>query len=251
MSGVRDEATSARWASPPLPAPSAPVRLFCLPYAGAGASAYRDWVPELQARAPVEAVPIQLPGRESRLRERPTIDLDEMTRAVLGRLDRPYAVFGHSLGGRLAYELCRRLRGLGAPPPRWLYVSGCPAPHIVRNRRDSDLPDEDFIARIVGMGGTPHEVFADEELRELVLTVMRADFAFVDNYRCLSDRPIDAPITAFVGSDDEEATPHDAADWRRHTSRAFALHVLAGGHFFLHEHRAALISVIADDLLHR
>lgn len=236
------------WAIPPRPSPAALVRLFCFPYAGAGASAYRHWVPELQARAPVEVVPIQLPGRESRIREQPTIDLDEMTSALLSRLDRPYAVLGHSLGARLAYELCRRLHRRGAPPPRWLYVSGCPAPDIVRNRHDSDLSDEDFIARIVGLGGTPHEVFADPELRELVLSVMRSDFAFVDNYQSAPDRPIDAPITVFVGSDDAEATPQDAAGWRRYTSKGFRLHVLDGGHFFIHEHRRELIGVIARDL---
>ncbi|MFE5328115.1 thioesterase II family protein [Embleya sp. NPDC056575] len=237
------------WVTSPRPRPDADLRLYCLPYAGAGASAFRDWPAALDALGSFEVAPIQYPGRETRLREPPHIDIDAMAAAVAASIDRPYAVFGHSIGGRLAFELCRRLRDLDAPPPVRLFASGCPAPQYPPAAiRDSDLPDDEFIARIEGMGSLPAEVVADPELRELVLPVLRSDFAMVDDYIYLARPPLPHPVSAFVGDADPEATEATAAGWREQTTADFALHVLPGDHFFLHSARSTLLTTLAREL---
>ncbi|MFF7243015.1 thioesterase II family protein [Embleya sp. NPDC008237] len=237
------------WVTLPQPRPDAEVRLYCLPYAGAGASAFRDWPGALAALGSYEVAPIQYPGRENRLREHPFIDVDAMAAEVAASIDRPYAVFGHSIGGRLAFELCRRLRALGCPDPLRLFASGCPAPqHPPAAIRDSDLPDDEFIARVDGMGGLPAEVLADPELRELVVPVLRSDFTMVDDYDYTPQPPLAYPISAFVGDADPEADPDTAAGWGEQTAARFALHVLPGDHFFLHSARRALLATLVADL---
>ncbi|MYW05267.1 alpha/beta fold hydrolase [Streptomyces sp. SID3343] len=237
------------WVTLPRPRPDAEIRLYCLPYAGAGASAFRGWPAALAALGPYEVAPIQYPGRETRLREHPFIDVDAMAAEVAASVDRPYAVFGHSIGGRLAFELCRRLRALGGPPPLRLFASGCPAPqHPPAAIRDSDLPDDEFVARVDGMGGLPAGVLADPELRELVVPVLRSDFAMVDDYEYVPQPALAHPVTAFVGDADPEATAATAAGWREQTASRFALHVLPGDHFFVHSARRALLAALVADL---
>ncbi|GGO94273.1 thioesterase II family protein [Wenjunlia tyrosinilytica] len=237
------------WVTFPRPRPDAQVRLYCLPYAGAGASAYRDWPRRLADLGPYEVAAVQYPGRENRLREDPAIDLDAMAGEVLSTIDRPYAVFGHSIGARLAFELCRRLRRDGAPPPLRLFAAGCPSPQYPPSPvRDSDLPDDEFAARVDGMGGLPAEVLADPELREMVLPVLRSDFKMVDDYVYVPEPPLPCPITAFVGDVDPEATEESARGWEEQATGSFSLHVLPGDHFFLHSSRSRLLNLLAADL---
>lgn len=237
------------WLHAPRPRPDAALRLYCLPYAGAGASAFREWPRALGELGPYEVVAVQYPGRENRLREDPYIDLDAMADAVTASIEGPYAVFGHSIGARLAFELCRRLRERPVPAPSALLVSGCPAPQNPPAAvRDSDLPDEEFLARVAGMGGLPGEVVSDPELRALVLPVLRSDFARVDDYRYEPGPPLPCPLTAYVGDADPEADPVTAAGWREQTAADFALRVLPGDHFFLHSARDALLRDLSTRL---
>ncbi|WP_431906344.1 thioesterase II family protein, partial [Micromonospora carbonacea] len=108
--------------------PQAPVRLFCLPYAGAGASAFRHW--QGAFGADVEVLPVQLPGRENRISEDPRFTVADVAAAIAGRADRPYAIYGHSMGGRVGFEVVRALARTGGPLPLRLYVGGGRAPHV-------------------------------------------------------------------------------------------------------------------------
>jgi surfactin synthase thioesterase subunit len=239
----------ASWVTRPRVQTTAATRLFCVPYAGAGASVFRSWPDGLAARTDVEVLPVQLPGRETRLKEPPEVHIPPFAEDLIGWLDRPYALYGHSVGARIAFELCRQLRRMDAPAPSALIVSGCPAPHLPgETNEDSSLPDEEFVARIRGMGGTPSVVFDDPELRELLLPAMRADFTLVDHYVYTDEDPLGCDIVACAGDADPEALPDRVTPWEQHTTGRFSMHVLPGNHFFVHSEQSALLGIIADAL---
>ncbi|MEV4224408.1 alpha/beta fold hydrolase [Nonomuraea sp. NPDC049725] len=236
------------WLVPIAARDDAPARLFCLPYAGGSAAGFRAWS-SLAARLDLDIQAVELPGHGRRIGEPPVLDPDEMARVVGAAVDRPYLVFGHSLGARLGFELCRRLRVRGHGEPERLFVSGTPGPRLPRvGRGDSRLPEPEFAARVSGMGGTPAAILADPELRALFLPVIRADFALGDAYEYVGDAPLNCPITAFAGSADPEASPEQVGAWRAETTGDFRLHVVDGDHFFVHTRLDTLLGLLADDL---
>ncbi|MGY0003842.1 thioesterase domain-containing protein [Micromonospora sp. I033] len=229
--------------------PQAPVRLFCLPYAGAGASAFRRWQEGIGPD--VEVLPVQLPGRENRINEDPRFDVAEVADAVAARADRPYALYGHSMGGRLGFEVVRELRRTGRPLPLRLYVGGARAPHVTAPGVFDGLSradDEELLRRLNDGGGLPAELFDHPELVELLLPLLRADFGRVDDYRYVPGEPLPVPIVAFSGRDDRAVTHEQNAAWAEHTAAGFTLHELAGGHFFLHDRLTDLLALIRADL---
>jgi surfactin synthase thioesterase subunit/phosphopantetheinyl transferase len=222
--------------------------LFCLPYAGGSASAFRGWVEGLPAG--IACVPVHLPGRETRLSEPAAIDITELARAIARRAgDRPFAIFGHSMGARLAFEATCQLRRDGMPLPVALFVSGCRPPHMdTPLSRISRLPDDELCARLLNMGGTPPGVLDHPELRALLLPVLRADFAMVEAYRYRPEPPLPVPIVAFAGAGDAEADTCDMTGWSAHSTGSTRLHTLPGDHFFLHSYRARLLGLITAEL---
>jgi surfactin synthase thioesterase subunit len=230
--------------------PRAGIQLFCLPYAGAGASAYRAW-PAAFGEA-IEVQCVQLPGRENRLREPAVLDPHEIATVIADRADRPFAIFGHSLGGRLGFEVTRALRKAGARLPLRLYPSSCRPPQVrlADGPLDgvADADDAVLIGRLTAGGGVPAAVLAEPDLMELLLPTLRADLRWLDGYRYQEQPPLPVPITAFAGADDLVVPADLMPGWARHSTGPFALHVLPGGHFFLHEQLDRLARLIEHDL---
>lgn len=231
--------------------PQASRLLFCLPYAGAGAGAYRGWPAAFGDAVEVHAV--QLPGRESRFEEPSTVEPQEIAAAIADRADRPFAIFGHSFGARLAFDVIRALRQAGAQQPQRLYPSGSRPPHLGRDDGlldgVADADERVLLDRLTAGGGMPAELLAEPELLALLLPALRADLRWLDGYRYDEQQPLAVPITAFAGADDPLVSPELMRGWARHTTGPFALHTLAGGHFFLHERLAELARLIEQDLL--
>jgi surfactin synthase thioesterase subunit len=238
------------WLGNAEPRPTAEVQLFCLPYAGSGASAFRAWQAAFGPR--VEVLPVQLPGREQRMRERPAVEPARVAAVIAAAADRPYAVFGHSMGGRLGFEVVRELRRTGGPLPARLYPSATNPPHLPTSGPFAGLSrmdDGELTRRLAEGGGVPAEVLAVPELFTLFLPVLRADLGWVDDYVYTDGPPVPVPVVAFAGEEDPVAPPDRMAGWQRHTEATFRLHVLPGGHFFLHEHVDRLAGLITGDLL--
>lgn len=232
------------------PRPDAGIRLFCLPFAGAGASAFRLWPAAFGPR--VEIAAVRLPGREQRLRERPVIDPVEVAATIAAAADRPYAIFGHSMGARLAFEVVRELRRTGGPLPLRLYVGGINPPHLPTMGPFAGLSqrsDEELMKGVAEGGGVPVEVLAVPELFALFLPVLRADLTWVDDYVHTEGPPLPVPVVAFAGEADPVAPPSRMDGWHAHTEAGFTLHTLPGGHFFLIEHLSTVAGLIEKDLL--
>lgn len=230
-------------------ATAGPVGLLCLPFAGAGASFYRPWS-AAAGQGRVRIVPMQLPGRERRIDEEPHRDMhravDELLAEAPGALDGAtrVALFGHSLGAVLAYELARRLAGIPGVELVRLFVSGSPAPGSEREQRATGLPDDEFLARVSEFAGLRHAALEDPEMREMILPTLRADIQMHEDYRPSTDEPLPVPVTALRGTRDELVSAEDAMAWAKFTSRDFGYAELPGGHMYLIESPAPLLRVV-------
>lgn len=234
------------------PKPQADLQLFCFPYAGAGASVFRTWAD--QPSSSIEVYAIQLPGRETRLREPPLSDMPTLVKALApiltGCIDRPFAFFGHSLGALVSFELARYLQCHQKVLPQYLFASGRWAPQLSgRNPCLHTLPDAEFVTALRQYDGTPEAVLQNPELMEIFLPILRADLKLNETYQYLGTPPLNCPIAAFGGLDDEDVSCDDLAAWREQTKSAFSLHLFPGNHLYLKNQRSALLSIILT-LLH-
>jgi medium-chain acyl-[acyl-carrier-protein] hydrolase len=241
-----------QWLVRPRPNPRAALRLFCLPYAGGGASIFRRWAERLPAS--IEVCAVQLPGRENRLSEEPFTRIEPLVEALgaalRDSLDRPFAFFGHSLGASVGFELARWFRRRHGLMPEALFISGRRAPQVPEGDPAWDeLPDDEFIEELRSLKGTPPQVLAHPELMELVIPMLRADFAICKKYEYTSDAPLACPFYVFGGRDDVEIPRDYLEAWREHTSSSFTLRILPGEHFFLQTAEALLLEMIARDLV--
>jgi len=231
--------------------PKARLRLFCLPYAGGGASIYRTWAKELPGS--VEVVPVQLPGREARLREAPLTRIGPLVEAAGSSLspyfDTPFCFFGHSMGSIVSFELARHLRRKYGLAPTHLFVSGRRAPHIPDpDPPKYNLPDKEFLAEIGRLNGTPDAALQSEELMQLLLPTLRADCEVIDEYRFAEEPPLSCSITVYGGLDDPETRQEELGAWRRHTGGGFCVQMFPGDHFFLQASRQPLLEALSAEL---
>lgn len=239
------------WIVVARPNPAARLRLFCFPYAGGGASIFRNWSRRLPSD--IEIYAVQPPGREGRLKERPyhaMADLVEALGSTLeAHLDRPFAFFGHSNGGLMAFELIRRLRRVGGPMPLAFFPSARSAPHAPRREAAiHTLPHERFIERLRRLEGTPAEVLQNEELMSFLLPLLRADFSLAETYVYREEPALEIPITAFGGKHDQEVSQEEVEAWACHTTAAFRVRMFQSGHFFLQEIAEVFLKALAEEL---
>jgi len=165
-------------------------------------------------------------------------------------LDLPFAFYGHSLGGLLAFELTRQLQAQGLPMPEHLFVGAAVPPHMGRVYEDiHHLPDQQFVTAIQERySGIPEAVMNEPELLEMFLPALKADFAAYERYRFEESVQVDCPLTAFAGESDPGARPELIDEWARHTRGEFALRTVAGGHFFLTESADLVLGEIRKSL---
>lgn len=224
------------------------VRVLCLPYAGAGAAAYCRW--QLSLPDDVVVVGARLPGRESRLAERYMSDMDALVealaRAAAPLLDRPFILFGHSMGALLAYELAHRLRVAYQTEPTFLVVSGHSPPHRATPTLVSALSDDALVSALRCLGGTPPEILANPEFLALLLPVLRADLRLCESYVYRRRPKLTRPVYAFVGQDDTLVEKSAVLAWGEHTSGAFRLQEFSGGHFYFREAPGDLLASIGE-----
>jgi surfactin synthase thioesterase subunit len=232
----------------------APVRLLCLPHAGAGASVYRAWSRGLPAW--ITTCPLQPPGREKRRSEMPITSARELARQLAPEIIRtvrlPYAIFGHSTGALCAFEVSREIRRLDGPLPVHLFVAGRRAPRIPMTRSElAGLGAGELAELLRKLGGTSEHVLASPQLMGLLQPLLAADFQVNEVYAYSAEPRLPVPITAFASTRDHFAATDDVAGWQDETGAGYTQLVLEGSHFAIFDHAPAVHEQIAADLTPR
>lgn len=241
-------------AVPHLPPGNERVRLFCLPHAGGGATSYLAWRRLLPDG--VAVIPLLPPGREGRFREpahrRFAPLVEELTSAVAPLLDRPWAVFGHSLGALVGFELIASLLRRSLPPPLALFASGARAPsrQAFGGRGLHALSDQGLLDRLTAFGGTPAGVLEHPELRALILPILRADLELFETYDGTAAGRLPTRVVPLGGEEDREVPPAELAFWDAHGASAAAPRVFPGGHFYLQGAGTAPLVTAVGQALH-
>ena len=230
---------------------AASARVVCFPFAGGSARSFAGWDAALQDVAQI--LPVELPGRGPRFGEACNEDASSLSLEIADALTAlpdvscPLLLYGHSMGTILAYETARLLAARRAPVIG-LVLTGRHAPHWPGRRRDAlSMNDAALIEDLRSMGGTAPEVLASPELLALMLPVLRSDYRLVENYRpdpvaLRSPLPLPAEI---IGGDRDARNPRDGLEaWREAISGPVEVSLWQGGHFFIHEHRDALLARI-------
>jgi medium-chain acyl-[acyl-carrier-protein] hydrolase len=229
------------------------VKLFCFPYAGGSAVLYNNWKNLLDPA--ILLCPVELAGRGSRIAEPFYANIPEMITDVYTKIrdkihDGPYAFFGHSMGAMIAYKLAHLLRKQGLPEPACIFFSGRSAPHIMRDERKNyaQMNDEVFIKEVLELGGTPAELFMYPELVNYYLPLLRNDFTLAEETVMMEKiEPFNFNITTLFG-DEEDLNCEQRIGWKAHTKKKCNIHVLSGGHFFIHSSMQEVTEIINDTI---
>ncbi len=226
--------------------------MFCFPYAGGNAYVFRDW----QRHFPpdIDLCLVHLPGRGKRIGEQLFTRLELLVRTIADLIVRepqfPYALFGHSMGALISFELAREVRRRGFTLPRCLFLSGRRAPTAPSERGAVfNLSDEAFIAEVKRLNGTPKEVLEHPETRRLFLPVLRADLEIDDTYEYYPEERLPCPITVYGGLQDEDISLESLRAWQQQTSADYKLRTFPGDHFFIQSPEAGFVDVFRRDVL--
>lgn len=247
---MTETALDERWVRRFHPGPDGAAQLVCFPHAGGSASYFRPLSAALSATARVLA--LQYPGRQDRLHEPGLSSIaefaDEAYAALTPLRAGPIALFGHSMGAMIAFEVATRMRERGDASPVALFVSGRRAPSRHRDESVHLLDDHGLAAELRRLSGTDARILDDESVLRMILPPTRSDYTAVETYRYRPGPKLDCPVIALTGDEDLRVDLDDARAWAAHTTGPFALHTFSGGHFYLVEHQAAIVDIIAERL---
>lgn len=221
------------------------IILYCFPYAGAGASAFRNWQSVLPDNIKVCA--IQLPGREERIKEKPYLDMeilaDDLSNVILKKRN-DYIMFGHSMGTKILYEVERRLENKGKSA-KLAIISAGRVPHITETNPIYNLPQQKFKEGVIKFNGMPKEILENKDLFEFFIPVLRADFTLDESYTSKNFSVLNSPIFALWGTNDKSADLEEILKWRQYTNSDFCEQSFEGEHFFIKEKESNVLRTIA------
>lgn len=234
--------------------PESKMRLFCIPYAGRGASMYNSWEPFIPDQ--IELCAIQLPGREERFSEgrieKFEILIHELIQEIIPYLDKPYAIFGHSLGAIIGYELTNALAMKHRMKPLCLFVSASFPPNQIKNNNFNKLNKIEFLNKIIKYNGIPDEILLNKEFLDLFLPILRSDTEIYESYNSYNINPpkIICPLFSFGGNCDPLISQSSLYDWSNFTKSSYRAEFFKGDHFFINEmyNKKILIGIIVNEM---
>lgn len=229
------------------------IKLFCFPYAGNSAMVYWPWKKYLHPS--IELSPKELAGRGKRIKDPFNNSMDEAVtdiyNSIQNELHCNYAIFGHSLGCILAYEIVYRIVELNKKPPLHVFLSGRNPPHKQDvNRRVHTMSEKEIIYKLMTIGGTPVNFFTDKNLLACYLPIIRSDYTLIETYTHKKERnPLDVDISIFYGNNDQQTTESSLHEWKNYTTKECRFYEFPGNHFFIHSSVVKVTQTINDILL--
>jgi len=232
------------------PSSTSKIRLFCFPHGGGSPFFFRDWGTSFSQE--FELFALNLPGRGNRIQDPLLRDMDDLATAIVDALqpylDKPFAFFGHSVGALVCFEVARRLEAQGFPSPMRIFISAHEAPHRIAEKTPMyNLPDEELLKVVKELEVIPEGALEDQELADIVLPPLRADFQLAETYQ-FKGKELTAPISAFGGTEDPLVRQIELQEWERYTTGQCQLTMFEGDHFYLESHRSSLIEKISSQL---
>lgn len=230
------------------------LKLFCIPFAGASAQAYYKWNPYLPDF--VELCPVELAGRGELMKQKMYESIDEAVENVYDAIlplidDSPYALFGHSMGSIIVYELAHTIAEKNVRQPLQLFFSGHNGPHMLRNEQMHLLPDDSFVAEIVKLGGLPPQIVADDELMNIFMPIIRQDVKNLETYVYKERlKKLTVETAVFFGRQDKIGYA-EMTSWRQHVESGCRIYGFDGGHFFITEQPHQVVQTISEALYFR
>ncbi len=224
------------------------MKLFCLPYAGGGVATFRLMRGKLSG---VEVIPMCLPGRDQLFDQPPVDELGALVQLLAKRyienVAEPYAIYGHSMGSLIGFELIRYVQRIGLRLPCHFLVGARGAPELSGEyERLSGLNDERFIAKIMLFGGFQEAIYENEALMNFIMPMLRNDFRMLDAYQYLHGAPLPVPITSFHGAQDATVRQEWVKAWEFETSAKYQHVTIPGGHFFVTDPHSPLFRHINE-----
>lgn len=228
--------------------PGARLHLICLPHAGGLAAAYRQW--SVKMPPGVQAIAFEAPGRSIRLRERPVTTMramvDDVVSAIAAIGAKPRILFGHSLGGYVAFEVARQLQA-ARMPPAGLVISGAAPPEVLASQQQRGLrhlPDAEFLAAVSRFGGMPPELLDMSDLVSLILPALRNDFTIFETWQPDAGHELECPTLVVSGRDDEDVDFRTLDGWQEYVQRPIEVRLFRGGHFYLRNEEQEIIQAM-------
>ncbi|MCG8318432.1 MAG: alpha/beta fold hydrolase [Cytophagales bacterium] len=227
------------------------INLFCLPFAGGSSYAFKTF--EKFSTNWVNVIPIELPGRGRRIKERLLFNahdiVDDIFDQIKDALLHPYAIYGHSMGSLLGYLLTIKIIFTGLRKPERLFFSGSIGPSAFKfDPPRYNLPRESFFKKIMELGGLPESTYEDEAVLDFFEPILRADFQSVETYTYRQNPPFDIPINLFIG-DKEKVTRDEILSWKNETTQEVELDTFKGNHFFIFNYEAEIMKIIHSKLI--
>ena len=241
-----------RWLAYYRPKPNPRVRLFCFHYRGGSASIFRQWSNLLPPE--IEVCPIQLPGREGRINEKPFTDISELVEnlapSLIPYLDKPFSFYCHSMGTLIGFELAHLLRQKYRLNPLHLFFGGfwTPETHLkmLKQRYGGKSPSKEVMLQTMEI---PEPILNNSQLMAELMPTFQADYQLLRSYIYRRKQPFNCPISVFGGQEDNIVNKNQLMAWRKYTSNKFKLQIMQGNHFFLNDSRKELLDYISQDLL--
>lgn len=240
------------WISCPKPNPQAQQKLFCFPCAGGTTAVYSHWHKYLPTDIEINLV--QLPGRGYLIEEPPFTSFLQLVKTLTSKLkpylNKSFVFFGHSMGATLAFEITRQLRREAHSLPTHLFAAACPAPHKpIKRPFINNLPEAEFVSELqYRYNAIPQSILDNQELKQLFLSCLRADFTMIETYKYIKEKPIDCSITVFGGWQDRVISLNSLENWRIETNQTFNLEMLTGNHFFIHNIKSLFLELFFLEL---
>jgi medium-chain acyl-[acyl-carrier-protein] hydrolase len=228
------------------------LRMFCFPYAGGSSQVFRTW--QRYFPPEIDLCLAHLPGRGPRISEKAYTSLQSLVSALAEHLcdqiDIPFVFYGHSMGSLISFELARELFRKYNTGPRHLFLSGRYAPQWPKNERATfSLPEDEFIAEVRDLNGTPDELLNDPETRQLFLPLLRADFQLVQTYKYQKDQPLPCPLTIYGGLQDRRVPVESLRDWSSHSISDCKVRMFNGDHFFIRSCEKEFVNMLRNDVV--